>query len=146
MKRFRSSSSAESTGSSKEIVIWYSRTTRRETRTCCSASWICLTFTGTASATAPDACRAWPEKTLMRPRFAVVILVAFLAMPLAGQNRRGRNRPLVDLPRGPVRQVILDSCTTCHGIDDYAYYAMDRAGWQKLIDTMKDKGAVISDD
>src|SRR5439155_21629556 len=31
-------------------------------------------------------------------------------------------------------------------IDDYAYYAMDRTGWQKLIDSMKEKGAVISDD
>jgi cytochrome c5 len=85
----------------------------------------------------------------MRLRLAAVILgivACLLAMPLAAQNRRGRNRPLVDLPRGAVRQVILDSCTTCHGIDDYAYYAMDRAGWQKLIDTMKDKGAVISDD
>ena len=85
----------------------------------------------------------------MKPKLAVVVLgivACALAMPLAAQNRRGRNRPLVDLPRGPVRQVILDSCTTCHGIDDYAYYAMDRAGWQKLIDTMKDKGAVLSDD
>ena len=78
--------------------------------------------------------------------WAVIVLVATLAMPAAAQNRRGRNRPLVDLPRGPVRQVILDSCTACHGIDDYAYYAMDRAGWQKLVDSMKEKGAVISDD
>ena len=75
----------------------------------------------------------------------VVVIVAVLVMPVAAQNRRGRNRPLVDLPRGPVRQVILDNCTACHGIDDYAYYAMDRAGWQKLIETMKEKGAVISD-
>ena len=78
--------------------------------------------------------------------WAVIVLVAALAIPAAAQNRRGRNRPLVDLPRGPVRQVILDSCTACHGIDDYAYYAMDRAGWQKLVDSMKEKGAVISDD
>ena len=76
---------------------------------------------------------------------AVVVIVAVLVMPVAAQNRRGRNRPIVDLPRGPVRQVILDNCTACHGIDDYAYYAMDRAGWQKLIETMKEKGAVISD-
>ena len=75
----------------------------------------------------------------------VVVMVSVLVMPVAAQNRRGRNRPIVDLPRGPVRQVILDNCTACHGIDDYAYYAMDRAGWQKLIETMKEKGAVISD-
>jgi mono/diheme cytochrome c family protein len=87
----------------------------------------------------------------MKWRFAkaamcLVVIVAALVMPAAAQNRRGRNRPLVDLPRGAVRQVILDHCTACHGIDDYAYYALDRAGWQKLIETMKEKGAVISDD
>jgi len=67
-------------------------------------------------------------------------------MPAGAQNRRAQGRPVVDLPRGPVRQVILDSCTACHGIDDYAFYAMDRAGWQKLIDSMKAKGAIIPDD
>ena len=75
-----------------------------------------------------------------------VIVAAVLVMPAAAQNRRGRNRPLVDLPRGAVRQVILNDCTACHGIDDYAYYAMDRAGWQKLIESMKQKGAVVSDE
>lgn len=79
-------------------------------------------------------------------RLVGLVIVSVLVMPLAAQNRRGRNRPLVDLPGGPVRQVILDSCTACHGIDDYAYHAMDRAGWQKLIETMREKGAVISDD
>src|SRR5438094_10337453 len=75
-----------------------------------------------------------------------VIMLAVLVMPVAAQNRRAQGRPVVDLPRGPVRQVILNSCTACHGIDDYAYYAMDRAGWQKLIDNMKEKGAVVSDE
>ena len=75
----------------------------------------------------------------------VIVAVAALVMPVAAQNRRAQSRPAVDLPRGPVRQVILDSCTACHGIDDYAYRAMDRAGWQALIETMKEKGAVISD-
>ena len=76
----------------------------------------------------------------------VVIVAVVLVMPVAAQNRRAQSRPVVDLPRGPVRQVILDSCTACHGIDDYAYYAMDRQGWQKLVDSMKEKGAVISDE
>jgi len=77
---------------------------------------------------------------------AIAVILAGSVMPVAAQNRRGRNRPIVELPKGAVRQVILNSCTACHGIDDYAYYAMDRTGWQKLIDSMKEKGAVISDD
>src|SRR5256886_11656335 len=78
--------------------------------------------------------------------FTIAILLTVSVMPLAAQNRRGRNRPIVELPKGTVRQVILDNCTACHGIDDYAYYAMDRAGWQKLVEGMKQKGATISDD
>ena len=38
-------------------------------------------------------------------------------------------RPQVVPPQGPVRQVIFKNCTSCHGIDDYAYNALDRAGW-----------------
>jgi mono/diheme cytochrome c family protein len=29
--------------------------------------------------------------------------------------------------------VIFKSCTSCHGIDDYAYSALDRAGWDTLL-------------
>jgi len=76
----------------------------------------------------------------------IVIMATAFVMPGAAQNRRAQGRPVVDLPRGPVRQVILDSCTACHGIDDYAFYAMDRAGWQKIVDRMKTKGALISDE
>ena len=76
----------------------------------------------------------------------VMGIVAVLVMPVSAQNRRAQSRPVVDLPRGPVRQVILNNCTACHGIDDYAYYAMDRAGWQKLVESMQQKGATISDD
>jgi len=77
--------------------------------------------------------------------FVVIAAGALLVMPMAAQNRRAQSRPIVDLPGGAVRQVILDSCTSCHGIDDYAYFAMDKQGWQKIIDSMKEKGAVISD-
>lgn len=55
------------------------------------------------------------------------------------------------LPEGPVRQIVLSSCTTCHGIDEYGYYAMDRDAWRSVIERMKAtpsgvvQGAVISD-
>jgi hypothetical protein len=40
--------------------------------------------------------------------------------------------------------VILENCTACHGIDDYAYNAADRAGWQKILDTKhKDMGITM---
>ena len=41
--------------------------------------------------------------------------------------------------KGPPRQVIFKYCTNCHGIDDYAYSALDRAKWDGLI-TSKHSG------
>ena len=63
---------------------------------------------------------------------------AFLAVAsaasLAAQTGRVA-RPQVTRPDGPAWQVIRQSCTRCHGIDDYAFYALDKAGWEKLIAT-----------
>jgi cytochrome c5 len=75
--------------------------------------------------------------------------VTGLAAPIAAQRRAAR--PEVTLPDGPARAVILKSCTDCHGIDEYGYYALDRAGWDAIIERMKTtssgvaKGAVIND-
>lgn len=56
-----------------------------------------------------------------------------LAAPLAAQIRGRPTRPQVQRPDGPVWEVIRKDCTACHGIDDYAFFALDRAGWGKLI-------------
>ena len=62
-----------------------------------------------------------------------------LTVPASAQDRASRRppRPDVTLPEGPVRQIILSSCSACHGIDEYGYYAMDRDAWAALIDRMK---------
>jgi hypothetical protein len=62
---------------------------------------------------------------------AVAALVC-LASPAGAQLRR-MTRPKVERPDGPVWDVIRKNCTACHGIDDYAFHALDRGGWQKLI-------------
>jgi cytochrome c553 len=80
----------------------------------------------------------------MKRRSAVVVAalsIVFLAAPLSAQ--RGAARPQVTRPDGPAWQVIRKSCSGCHGIDDYAFYALDRAGWQTLIDT-KHKGRNVA--
>lgn len=60
------------------------------------------------------------------------MVCCFAAAPLAGQLGRA-TRPKIERPDGPVWQVIRANCTACHGIDDYAFYALDRDGWQQLI-------------
>jgi len=68
----------------------------------------------------------------------LALVVAVLATPATAQ--RGATRPRVQMPQGPVREVIRKNCTACHGIDDYAFYALDRDGWQKLIETKHKPG------
>jgi cytochrome c5 len=70
-----------------------------------------------------------------RPTFYIVLCTAaalFCTSPAAAQLRR-MTRPKVERPDGAVWEVIRTHCTACHGIDDYAYFAQDRAAWQKLI-------------
>ena len=74
---------------------------------------------------------------MKRVLVAVVVcaaLLAFVSIPTSAQNR-GAARPKVERPDGPVWQVIRKNCTQCHGIDDYAFYNLDKSGWQSLIET-----------
>jgi hypothetical protein len=67
---------------------------------------------------------------------ALLLCGASLFAQLGGRA----TRPKVERPDGPVWEVIRNNCTTCHGIDDYAFYAQDRAGWGKLIATKHKAG------
>jgi cytochrome c553 len=80
-------------------------------------------------------------------RWLVVALTAATVVAPVGAQIFGKpTRPQVDPPKGPVRQVIFKNCTSCHGIDDYAYNALDRAGWNELIETKhKDLKVRLSD-
>jgi len=74
------------------------------------------------------------------------LALVLLGVPMSAQIGGRTTRPKVQRPDGPVWQVIRHNCTECHGIDDYAFHALDRAGWQKLIETKHEAGtAVLSD-
>ena len=77
--------------------------------------------------------------------FATAAVLLCSAAPAAAQLRR-MTRPKVERPDGPVWEVIRQHCTACHGIDDYAFFALDRAGWQELLaDKHKPGDAGLSD-
>ena len=63
----------------------------------------------------------------------LALVIALAALPLFAQGGGRPTRPKVQRPDGPVWDVIRKNCIDCHGIDDYAFYAQDRAAWQKLI-------------
>jgi cytochrome c553 len=71
---------------------------------------------------------------------AAVILAALVRQtePAAAQFGNKPTRPSVEAPKGPVRAIVLKHCTMCHGIDDYAYNALDRAAWAALLDAKHD--------
>lgn len=62
------------------------------------------------------------------------VISAVSVTPVGAQFLEKPTRPQVQTPKGPVRQVIFKNCTSCHGIDDYAYNALDRREWNALID------------
>ena len=70
----------------------------------------------------------------------VPFVLAFVCFVAAGQSHPAAQfgnkptRPSVVAPQGEVRKVILRHCTMCHGIDDYAYNALDRSAWLDLLD------------
>src|ERR1700676_3249969 len=73
-------------------------------------------------------------------------LALALALPAVAQIGGRPTRPKVQRPDGPVWQVLRKNCIDCHGIDDYAFYAQDKAAWQKLIASKHKPGeAVLSE-
>ena len=73
---------------------------------------------------------------------AALVISALLfasAATLSAQLAGRATRPQVVPPQGEVRKVIFTYCTSCHGIDDYAYNALDRTGWDAHI-TAKHRG------
>src|ERR1700730_1438178 len=77
--------------------------------------------------------------------WAATVLIA--ATPAAAQLAGRPIRPQVTRPEGPVWQVIRKNCTSCHGIDDYAFFALDKTGWQSLIESKhKASGGVALSD
>lgn len=75
--------------------------------------------------------KSWGRLTSV---LAVTGLLAVCSVPAIAQLARGPTRPQVQLPEGPLRNVILKNCVSCHGIDDYAYFALSRERWDELLD------------
>ena len=66
--------------------------------------------------------------------FWAVAVIAAATVPVSAQIGGRPTRPQVIPPQGLVRQVIFKNCSSCHGIDDYAFNSLDREGWSAYID------------
>jgi hypothetical protein len=83
-----------------------------------------------------------PRRTRRTQRILFVLMV--FATPVFAQFGGKPTRPSVAAPKGEVRQVILKNCTRCHGIDDYAYNAFDRTGWNALLERKHENFAALA--
>jgi len=73
----------------------------------------------------------------------LAVLVLQVTLPLFAQIGGRATRPKVQRPDGPAWDVLRKNCIACHGIDDYAFYAQDRAAWQKLIASKHQPGEAV---
>jgi cytochrome c553 len=65
---------------------------------------------------------------------ATLLFAVTSVVSVGAQFGNKPTRPQVKPPTGAVRKVIVTNCTSCHGIDDYAYSALDRAAWNALLE------------
>src|ERR1700744_1223260 len=63
---------------------------------------------------------------------AALLLLGCAGLPAMAQAPRA-TRPQVLLPDGALRKVILHNCVSCHGIDEYAFFSLNREHWQALL-------------
>jgi hypothetical protein len=74
-------------------------------------------------------------------RGATILWFVVLAISPLGAQIGGRpTRPQVKPPQGHVREIIFKNCTSCHGIDDYAFNALDRDGWNQHLESKHTDG------
>jgi mono/diheme cytochrome c family protein len=78
----------------------------------------------------------------LRAAWAIASIGLAASVTLSAQIGGRATRPQVVPPQGAVRKVIFTYCTSCHGIDDYAYNALDRAGWDAHL-TAKHRGLEV---
>src|SRR5436190_12540880 len=72
---------------------------------------------------------------------AAAVWVIVVAMtPVHAQIGGRPTRPQVKPPQGEVRAILFRNCTSCHGIDDYAYNALDRDGWNRHLEAKHTDG------
>jgi len=79
---------------------------------------------------------------------AAILWVAVAATVTVDAQIGGRpTRPQVKPPQGAVRAILFKNCTSCHGIDDYAFNSLDREGWNRHLENKHKDGfsKLISD-
>lgn len=76
----------------------------------------------------------------------MVLLAAFAAALVSAPVRaRQAATPDEELPEGAGKQILLDACTSCHGLNEVTkfrgYY--DRTQWRDVVVTMVEYGAPV---
>jgi len=78
-------------------------------------------------------------------RNLVVLLPLLLLLPaLVGQNKKAKDEGWSDLlPPGEGRELVLNSCTSCHNLRVVVHARLTRAAWTKSVNDMIQRGAPL---
>lgn len=79
-----------------------------------------------------------------------IILTGFAAFGLIGTLAAAAPAPTPTpadavLPAGPGRDATKRVCSACHSVEIVAQQRLSRAGWNEVVETMANNGAVASD-
>ena len=77
----------------------------------------------------------------MQARF--ILLIVFLAAPALAQGSRTKEGWTELLPPGKGRELVLDSCTTCHNLRVVVQARLSREAWAKAVNDMIQRGAPV---
>jgi competence protein ComEA len=80
----------------------------------------------------------------MRKPLLVLAMLAAMLAPAWTQTQKPENKGWDELlPPGDGRDAVLTACVTCHGLKAVVIGRKDRAGWQKTVDDMIQRGAPV---
>ncbi|SRR6266404_8334849 len=74
-----------------------------------------------------------------------LLAICLLALPLgSAQSQKPENKGWNELlPPGKGREIVLNSCTTCHGLKMVVHGRKNSADWKKAVNDMIQRGAPV---
>ncbi len=81
---------------------------------------------------------------MMRTILGMLLAVCVSLPSLPGQNKKVKDEGWSDLlPPGEGRELVLNSCSSCHNVRVIVHARLTRAGWTKSVNDMIQRGAPL---
>jgi hypothetical protein len=75
-----------------------------------------------------------------------LLLAAAASLPAHGSPQDDAHAKGSTLADGEGKELVVEKCSTCHDLDRIPARRRDRYGWEDVVDSMRSRGAEISDE